>query len=62
MVAYGEVPSYSGEEPSKASTQQYSYEFSGWNVEPEAVTQAATYTAVYNSIINEYTVAFDSEG
>ena len=51
-----------GATPTSGWNDQYSYEFSGWNVEPVAVTWDATYTAEYNEIVNDYTITFDSLG
>ncbi len=60
-AAKGSTPSYDGEEPSKAATPQYTYTFSGWDKELAAVTEDATYTAVYESKVNKYTVTFLDE-
>ena len=57
-VAYGTIPAYSGETPTKASTAQYTYSFNGWNKEITAVTGAVIYTATYASTVNEYTITF----
>jgi hypothetical protein len=48
-VAYGTVPQYSGETPTKAKTAQYTYTFKGWDKTPVAVTGTATYKATYKS-------------
>ena len=37
-VPYGETPVYSGDEPSKAATAEYSYAFSGWDSPIGSVT------------------------
>ena len=46
-VAYGEVPAYSGT-PSRPADEEYDYyDFKGWDKEVVAVTEAVTYTAVF---------------
>ncbi|MBR6018327.1 MAG: hypothetical protein IK073_06870 [Paludibacteraceae bacterium] len=57
-VEYGLVPTYTGATPSQPSDAQYSYSFVGWDVAPVAVTGEATYTAVFDSVVNTYTVIF----
>ena len=57
---YGSVPTYSGSTPTKPSTAQYEYAFSGWgNV--VAVTGEATYTAQYTSSVRSYTVTWKND-
>lgn len=58
----GEMPSYDGEEPTKPSTAQYSYEFAGWTPEIVEATGDATYTATYTSELREYDLTFDLGG
>jgi len=55
---YGSTPSYLGNTPTKASTAQYSYTFTGWSSAISAVTGDATYTAQYSSTVRQYTVKF----
>ena len=57
-IAYGTTPSYTGGTPTKPATAEYTYTFSGWDVEPVAVTGEATYSAKFDSIVNTYLVTF----
>lgn len=55
-VDYGDTPTYTGATPQKPSDTQYDYAFSTWSPSIVAVTGAATYKAVFNSILKYYTV------
>ena len=55
---YGTTPSFKGENPSKTSTSQYSYTFTGWDSELSIVTGDKVYTAVYSSAVNSYNISF----
>ena len=57
-VAYGTKPSYTGDTPTKVSTDKYSYTFKGWSPTLASVAGAATYTAVFDSTLRKYTITF----
>jgi uncharacterized repeat protein (TIGR02543 family) len=46
-VAYGTMPSYDGDEPTKESDADYDYVFTGWFPTPDVVTTNVTYSAVF---------------
>ena len=56
--SYSMIPVYAGDTPTKPTTAQYTYSFIGWTPEIVAVTGDATYTAMYDSIVNQYTITF----
>lgn len=57
-VEYGQIPTYSSENPQKATTTDKNYTFAGWDKELVAVTENATYTATYTEAANSYKVFF----
>ena len=58
---YGETPAYNGNDPTKEPDAEYTYIFAGWDKDIATVTEDATYTAVYESEQNQYTVTFVDE-
>lgn len=57
-ISYGEVPAYDGVLPTKQATAQWTYIFKGWNPAVSPVVSSATYTAVFDSVVNKYEVVF----
>ena len=58
-VAYGTVPTHAT--PTKPTTAQYTYTFTGWDKPFAAVTGLATYKASFSSQVNKYTVEWKNE-
>ena len=56
-MEYGAIPAYKGT-PTRKSTAQYVYTFKEWTPEVVAVSEAATYTAVFDSSVQSYTITF----
>jgi len=61
-VEYGQTPTYDGDTPTKESTSEYTYEFTGWSPTVATVTGAATYTAQFSQTKRSYTVSWVVEG
>lgn len=59
-VAYGAKAVYHGATPSKATTAQYTYAFSGWDKDPTTTTISADtiFTAQFSNTVNSYTASF----
>jgi len=60
LVAYGEMPEYTGETPTKEATAQHTFTFKYWTPAVEPVTGEATYAATFGNTINTYTLAFSA--
>ena len=60
-LAYGSMPEYKGETPTKAKTAQYTYSFKGWDKDIVSVNGDAEYKAVFTSKVNKYTIKFVNE-
>ncbi len=60
-VAYGQTPVYETDEPAHAATAQYTFKFNGWMPETKPVNGPLTYTAVYDTTVNQYAVSVVAE-
>ena len=59
-VDYNTTPTYSGPTPTKTATVQYSYSFNGvWSPTIVPATTWATYTAQFDSTVNQYTATIN---
>ena len=58
QVPYGEMPQYTGEEPTRTSTAQFDYVFAGWDPEIVKAEADASYTATYSGTIRKYAISF----
>lgn len=56
-VDYGAIPSYGGI-PTRTGSAEWAYSFKEWTPSLEAVTKAATYTAVYDSSVARHNIVF----
>ena len=70
-VEYGVSPKYTGDEPTKTKTDEYTYEFLGWSLKSDGtgntygatstlptVKESVTYYTAFKEIANEYTVNY----
>ena len=55
---YGDLPYYPGATPTKPSTIQYDYTFTGWSPEPAAVTGETTYVAQFMQSARKYDITW----
>ena len=60
QVAYGETPTVPAN-PTRAATAQYTYTFTGWNINPGPITSDTTFVATYSRKLNSYTVIFQDD-
>ncbi|MCQ2121173.1 MAG: InlB B-repeat-containing protein [Fibrobacter sp.] len=58
LLAYGTMPTYKGENPSRESTVEFNYTFKGFDKTIASVVGAATYIAVFDSTPVTYEVVF----
>ena len=61
-VPYGETPAYTGETPTKESTAEFSYSFSGWSPAVASVTGEQVYVAQFTPETRSYSVSFNTNG
>jgi hypothetical protein len=57
-LAYGTMPEYVGETPTRDSTAQYSFTFVGWTPQVDTVRMDRMYEATFDSILNQYQITF----
>ena len=55
-VHAGETAHYDGSEPTKATTDEYTYSFSGWDKTVGAVNKETVFTAQFTATKREYTI------
>ncbi|MCQ2346073.1 MAG: InlB B-repeat-containing protein [Paludibacteraceae bacterium] len=55
---YGELPVFEGLQPAHPASDSCRYIFRGWSPDLQSVTEDAVYTAVFDTIVNRYPVAF----
>ena len=56
--AYGSTPIYSGSIPTKEKSAQYSYVWKEWSPAIAPVSAEATYTAVFDTVVNKFVITF----
>lgn len=59
-VAYGTIPSYNGETPTKVSSVQYHYTFVGWTLAATEVDGNQVYVALYSNTLRKYAITFNN--
>jgi len=61
-VLEGTLPVFNGDTPTKASTVQYDYTFSGWSPEVTNAQANQTYVAQFTETLRQYTLFFNTNG
>ena len=56
-VEHGGTPKYTGSTPTKSSTAEYSYSFSGWSPSIGAITSDTIYIAQFTATKRKYTIS-----
>lgn len=57
----GATASYTGDDPTKDATAEYTYTFAGWDPEPGVVEQDTVYTAQYTETKRSYTITWKND-
>ncbi len=60
-VAYGETPSYEGDEPTKEASEEHSYAFDGWSPSLAPAEDETTYTAQFKESVNTYQIVWEND-
>ena len=60
-VAYGTMPSYDGDVPTKASDEENNYVFTGWYPTPGVVTTNVTYSAMFTAVPKAQSLADNAD-
>lgn len=58
QVAFGEMPAYDGDEPTKEQDSEYVYVFEGWSPELTIVEGDVIYTAQFRAETRKYTITW----
>ncbi|MGD9605720.1 MAG: InlB B-repeat-containing protein [Bacilli bacterium] len=61
-VLEGTVPEFNGIVPTKESTNQFNYAFSGWSPLVVAANKNQTYVAIFSETVREFIIDFDENG
>ena len=61
QVRNGAMPAYSGAEPTREATAEYTYTFTGWDKAIAEATADATYTATFSATKRQYTITWLNE-